>query len=863
MIRKEIFILKNPNRAAVLIMTMMAITLTFMMIYVLTQTSGFGLRSTASFYDREAALQAAQSGMDYAVTQLQANRSWKGDSNRDYWENGVSSWKKSGGTNKNYDGDEDKDVKIIESNGNVVGLITNKFGSKTAFRIKFNYELDSSDISAGKLNDVPCNTFAEIGETEPITQLPVNMPYVSVNNLGGSVEALMYRANPDGKGICGETDNLELSAQDSTTRMYANHVPPQRICLIVEGLAGNGLRDCKKPEDVLNAVNNGPVTRRYVEAYYTFNPPVFRGYGAFANGTLGGTVSDKMFVKSVGYQSAIYKVPAPGSICGGQAINFSNSVLNTYGGTAYSAGSITYKPDKTEYNFERFKGRNYRAFAKTIPLSFSNIPTEKISSANQATVDTSKLASAANKEKYTNGYILNAGLYQWHKVPGKSNKYELRYYTPPFTTVNGRPVPTPENKYNYKIMVAKAKDTGTVKVKNDANVEIEIKKEQLIAGAVNGKVDLNDDLPIINLHGQVYTNGPVAISTDIDEIGKVCPRINIGSYIDPKDKNNVENGVLISKGDLTLVSSVSGDGAIIARDDDTNTNFDIFMLGETALNQNNNSDGLAIYGNNITLGPLSVATTKPLTDDQLITSTDISDEAPIDATITLSADEFMSMFKNYKEYPIADADGVLYASDNDTAMASIAKWFKDKHNALIEVQDYKSWGAGERWSGFYFNYRFLNKNSTGYEDQYLDYDWHEVQIHDMLSDKIKLDADKVAIPAAAYLGSGDGARTSSPTPAASASPAEEFGMTVNANDYSERYNDITYGDQYINGLLCAKGSLNANLGSNKLIVQGAVRAESGSMTLNCGTVDITYDENCIAKLLPLYCNLTCELWNCW
>ncbi|MDO5296355.1 MAG: hypothetical protein Q4F00_06965 [bacterium] len=79
---------RKNNRAAVLIMTMMAICLAFMMIYALIQTSGIGLRDSSSIYDREAAFMAAQSGLDYAVGRLHENPDWRGDFNKVYgsWE---------------------------------------------------------------------------------------------------------------------------------------------------------------------------------------------------------------------------------------------------------------------------------------------------------------------------------------------------------------------------------------------------------------------------------------------------------------------------------------------------------------------------------------------------------------------------------------------------------------------------------------------------------------------------------------------------------------------------------------------------------------------------------------------------------
>lgn len=865
MIRTDYFMLKNPRRAAVLIMTMMAVTLTFMMIYVLTQTSGIGLNNTSSFYDREAALQAAQSGMDYAVTQLQSHREWKGDCHRAYWKNnGKSEY-------KNYNDDEDKDLKVIESYGNVVGLITNRAGYKSAFRIKFNYELTPSDIDAGKIKEVPCSSFAEPEGAEPSPSISINMPYVSVNNLNGTSEALMYRANADGIGISGETENLEPTTKDSATRKYANHVPPQRACLIVEGIAGNGLRDCKKPEDVFSVMHGYSVTRRYVESYYTFNAPVLRGYAAYAKGTLNASTNN-MYVKSVGYQNAEYKIPAPGSICSNTNISIDGK-LNTYDGTVYSPQEPGFITDDTKYKFYRFSGNIFRHLTKDyIEVTFKRAPSEITSGTNSVSVDVNQVATAKTGE----GYQIKSGLYQWHTAADSTDsakRYELRYYPDekePFALdTQGRPVPSEENKYNYEIMVASNAEEGTVTIKDGAGKDKVIDKKALIPDANTGKVIMGENgvltSPILEFSGEVYCNGPLAIGVDLAEVQDFCPVLKLtpGSVVDPLtgkiDYTKKEDGVLHSAGNLTLVSTIKGSGALVAKDA-ANTPYDISMIGESALNSN--SDGLAVYGKNVNLLSLDMGSTQSLafTGENSGGGGDDEDRKPFD----ISFNEIKTQL--YDQGLLTDDDNpTQYARDK--AKKTIADWILKNKHVTISVESFE---PSANNAGFYFVFKYLKSvgNGGGDSDNKSRY---IVYVPNLSMGLVILGRDPVSLggnaqhyttttnfpkPEDSYIA----AESSGSSVKVIDDSIEEIGIYKRPIDYKKEYTDICYGDQVFNGVICATNNFTANLGNNKLIVNGAVRAENGNMTLNCGSIDLTYDEECVAKLLPLYCSLTCEMW---
>lgn len=867
------------SRGAVLIMTMMAICLTFMMIYALVQTSGIGLNTASSFYDREAALAAAQSGLDYAVTQLQINRDWKGDSNRKYWHNSGSE----------YRNEDNSSFQVIESNGNVIGLLTSRAGYKSAFRIKFNYEFTNKDIDDGIFKYAPCSSFADSGSSEPKPSISIDMPYVSINNFAGTKDTLMYRANNDGQGFSKETDNLELGGKDDNLkRSYSNHVPPQRICLIVEGLSGIGLRSCTAPEQIVKDADkeyydSNRVTKRYVEAYYNFNAPLLKGYAAYAKGGLTATVPNNMLVKSVGYQSSEYKIPAPGSIYSRGNINISGK-LCTHNGTVDSPYEPVFQTDNTKYKYKRFSGDFFRhLFGKDYKeVEFPRAPTEIISAddtSNDYQIDESQLAHASN----SSGNQLRSGLYQWHLTSDSTSTdkaYELRYY-PEFTTdeTTGLPVVSSSNKYKYELITASepADNDKTVVVKDDAGHDVTIKKSPLIANAPKGKVSMGlgsdtDKItaPILNLSGEIYCDGSLAVGADLTSVNGVCPVVNLNTYIplnasgQPEHHRRVD-GVLMTAGDMTLLASIKGSGAIVAKD--STGPKDIKLIGESALNSN--STGIAVYGRDIDLMSLEMATTKPLD-----TQAEGSGGGSGDNAATPKPYEHDQIALNvYDELEKLYTTGKLNGDQQscgfklDIAKNALKEYYAGKR-ARIKVLS-----GDPDCNGFHFTFKFIDERgndidsaeytvtfdasnpevalkATYYEDGHASvFTYTGVSYHE--------------IPEDAYIAS----IPNTPNPG----DDDTIDDTINEDGTYSRpseYTNVCYGDQVFNGVICATNNFKADLKGYKLIVNGALRAEGadnngGMMTLTCDSVDLTYDEEAVSKLLPRYCSLNCELWNCW
>lgn len=141
-----------------------------------------------------AAREAAQSGLDYALTRLRRDPLWKGN-----------------GTGIVVRRD---DLVVAEDNGNVVGLVRAAEGGEFAqFRLRFNYQ----DGGAGpdELND-------------PAPAMLFEFPGISLNNLSDGSDSSVPVA--DGPGAA-------VPANPSTYR----RTPARSVWLAVEGRAGAGL----------------------------------------------------------------------------------------------------------------------------------------------------------------------------------------------------------------------------------------------------------------------------------------------------------------------------------------------------------------------------------------------------------------------------------------------------------------------------------------------------------------------------------------------------------------------------------------------------------------------------------------------
>ena len=226
---------RNRKRdGIVLVTTMLAISIIVMLISTVVYANFGGFRLASNFYDRELALMAANSGVQYAIHEFQKDLVW----------NGCGS-----GVKLN-----DGSLWIVENNGNVVGVLKESTSasdgrpaSRSAFRIKFNYE-DGAGGADG-LNDSGKNV--------------IKSPYVSTNNLLYSSDGKGYQADSNGK---------------KSSSAVAYSVPPSTCNLFVEGFSGNGLDNAKfdAATDLIALLNDlvekDTVTRQLVEVNIRIDP---------------------------------------------------------------------------------------------------------------------------------------------------------------------------------------------------------------------------------------------------------------------------------------------------------------------------------------------------------------------------------------------------------------------------------------------------------------------------------------------------------------------------------------------------------------------------------------------------------------
>jgi hypothetical protein len=206
------------RKGIVLITTMLIMLLVVMLVTAVTISSHNSLSLSGNFQANQAALLAAESGIQYAMLRLRQKPSWRGND-----PDGVPSG---------------QGFYVQEDNGCVVGFLETPYGWLSQFRLRFNYY--DGDGGADGLND-------------PGEFYLFKMPYVSVNNLGSSAS----RPVPRGQG-------QNYAVTDDSDGLY--QVPGFTACIIAEGRGGPGMReaDLNNPEA---GIDGRAVAVRVVEAY--------------------------------------------------------------------------------------------------------------------------------------------------------------------------------------------------------------------------------------------------------------------------------------------------------------------------------------------------------------------------------------------------------------------------------------------------------------------------------------------------------------------------------------------------------------------------------------------------------------------
>lgn len=228
------YMLKN-KRGIVLITTMLTVVLVIMLLSSVVYSNLGSMRLASNFYGREEALMAAQSGVQYAITCLQSDVTWRGDKQENTFTNSAEG------------------ISVRERNGNVVGMITTANGNKSFFRIKFNYEDGEKGFD---------------GMSDSSDSERIRSPYVSVNNLFNTTPTKVYTASQDGKLKTKQSQDRFGKNRTEADGASSFTLGKSSCYLVVEGFAGNGVRDLTldkaftlTPEQAAN------LTPRRVETY--------------------------------------------------------------------------------------------------------------------------------------------------------------------------------------------------------------------------------------------------------------------------------------------------------------------------------------------------------------------------------------------------------------------------------------------------------------------------------------------------------------------------------------------------------------------------------------------------------------------
>lgn len=214
--------LTQKPRAMVLVITLLisAIIALFLVSTVkMLPVLGF---SSVNLEDKELAMAAARSGIDYARARLQEDPAWRGDAN----ELVVDT----------------PEFKVVEDNGNVFGFITPANGPPSQFRFRFNYQNGGSTTPQ---DDLPDPTF------------PIDSPYVSYNNLKASYGRPQYRAVLS-------SGTWKVTSSSPT----AENLPKYTAALIVEGFAGPAMSDISTTSPLVSA-SKKKYTTQVLEVYLT------------------------------------------------------------------------------------------------------------------------------------------------------------------------------------------------------------------------------------------------------------------------------------------------------------------------------------------------------------------------------------------------------------------------------------------------------------------------------------------------------------------------------------------------------------------------------------------------------------------
>ena len=402
------YMLKN-KRGIVLITTMLTVVLVIMLLSSVVYSNLGSMRLASNFYGREEALMAAQSGVEYAITCLQSDITWRGDKQDNTFTNSAEG------------------ISVRERNGNVVGMLTTANGNKSFFRIKFNYEDGENGFDGMK----------DSSDSERIQS-----PYVSVNNLFNTTPTKVYTASQDGKLKTKQSQDRFGKNRTEADGASSFSLGKSSCYLVVEGFAGNGVRDLTldkaftlTPEQVSN------LNPRRVETYLALSSETqFTDSVACAAGDL--TTDSNLIRISNAKGSSSPKMRSLHNLnVTSGTVDFDNSQLYYGSGYSYSINGKTISEDS-----------KYTAQQSNDTSSFTRLEWDDVTKANS---------------KGQKCVAIQAGTYVWSKDP-KTNENVLRRYVGNYPP--GTKIPSDAKSSIVTSLKGMTIDAKTLTMKIDSNL---------------------------------------------------------------------------------------------------------------------------------------------------------------------------------------------------------------------------------------------------------------------------------------------------------------------------------------------------------------------------------------------------------
>lgn len=217
---------KKKTRGIVMVIALLTLLMITMIVASVATAMPVQLFSAVHGGETQSALNAARSGLDYAYSRLQENRAWVG--------NGDGS-SPPPGPHLIVD---IPSLQVVEDEGNVIGVMTQGDGTRSAFRLKFNYQNAAANPDDGFAND-------------PAASHKIRNQYLCFNNVPQALTIDTYQADP--------TTGVVVNAPVGQLTKF-------NACLQVEGLAGPGLSTATV--DNLDALMSAAGTRSRIYAQH-------------------------------------------------------------------------------------------------------------------------------------------------------------------------------------------------------------------------------------------------------------------------------------------------------------------------------------------------------------------------------------------------------------------------------------------------------------------------------------------------------------------------------------------------------------------------------------------------------------------